>query len=270
MDEPRRHGRAPWSVVAVHGGPGACGEIAPLAARLGRRFGVLEPWCVASSLDGQIAEIAAALAAGASDRAVLIGHSWGVWTTTLFAVRHPERVAGLVWIGAPPFDAAAAATILPTRLARLDAADRAEVAVLTARLSTVGAGEDAVALARLGHLFARADAWDARAAEADGETEVHPEVFRAVWPEAAALRASGELRRRLARLVCPVVAFHGVHDPHPIAAIADLDAAIPAGLRLHRLERCGHAPWREPAVRESFFSTLEGEVERLLEDAAGA
>lgn len=77
MEEVRRHGHAPWSVVAVHGGPGACGDLGGLADRLGRRFGVLEPWCVARSLEGQIAEVEAAVAAGPVDRAVLVGHSWG-------------------------------------------------------------------------------------------------------------------------------------------------------------------------------------------------
>lgn len=259
MIAPRRHGVAPWSVVAVHGGPGACGEIAPLAARLGRRFGVLEPWCVAPTLDGQIDEIAGAVAV--TDRAVLIGHSWGAWTVTLFAARHPDRVAGLVWIGAPPFDTAAARTIEPTRLARLDAADRAEVAALTERLAE---DADPAAFARLGRLLAATDAFDPRAATDDGTVEVRPEVYRAVWPEGAALRASGELRRTLRRLTVPVVAFHGEHDPHPIAAIADLAGEIPAGLRLRRLARCGHVPWREPAVRERFFHDLEADLASAL------
>ncbi|NLH80785.1 MAG: alpha/beta hydrolase [Phyllobacteriaceae bacterium] len=265
MSEAHRHGRAPWSVVAVHGGPGACGELAPLAARLDRRFGVLEPWCTAPSVDGQIAEIAAAVAE--TDRAVLIGHSLGVWTTTLFAARHPERVAGLIWIGAPPFDGAAAEAILPTRLACLDAVDRAEVAALAARLSADPDGGDPTVLGRLGRLFARTDAWDPAAAEDDGTVAFRVDVFRAVWPEGAALRATGALRRALSRLAHPVVAFHGDHDPHPIEAIAGLAEAIPGGLTLHRLDRCGHSPWREPAVRDRFLAALEREIARL---AAGA
>lgn len=264
----RRHGTAPWRVVAIHGGPGACGDLAPLARRLGRTRGVLEPLVTATSLDGEIAEIEAAFEAGPVERAVVIGHSWGAWLATLHALRHPERIAGLVWIGCPPFDDEAAATIGPTRLARLSEAERAEVATLAARLA-VGPSETEVAdLARLGSLFARADAWDPDPEEEDPPVDLHPEVFRTVWPEAAAMRASGELRRALGRLACPVVAFHGDHDPHPIAAIAAVGAELPA-FRLHRLARCGHTPWRERQAREPFFARLEAEIARLLEGEAG-
>lgn len=260
----RRHGRAPWSVVAIHGGPGACGELAPLAARLGRTRGVLEPHSTATTIDGEIEEIEATLRAGPVDRAVVIGHSWGAWLATLHALRHPERVAGLVWIGCGPFDAAAAAAIAPTRLARLSEAERAEVAVLEERLAGGRAENETADLGRLGRLFARTDAWDPIEGPEEPVADLRPDVFRAVWPEAAALRASGELRRSLGRLSCPVVAFHGDHDPHPVAAIAAAGADL-AEFRLHRLARCGHAPWREKAAAEPFFALLEDEIARLLD-----
>lgn len=265
MVEFRRHGRAPWTVVAIHGGPGACGELAPVAARLGRSRGVLEPFSTATTIAGEIAEIEATFDAGPVDRAVVIGHSWGAWLATLHAVLRPQRVAGLVWIGCPPFDEAAAATIEPTRLARLSEAERAEVAVLGARLA--GGATESGDLARLGHLFGRADAWDPVEEVGEHAADLRLDVFRAVWPEAAALRASGELRRSLGRLSCPVVAFHGDHDPHPIDAIAVV-GGDPPDFRLHRLARCGHAPWREKTASEAFFALLEAEIDRLLDRPA--
>ena len=39
----RLYGKAPYRVAVVHGGPGAAGEMAPVARRLGAACGVLEP-----------------------------------------------------------------------------------------------------------------------------------------------------------------------------------------------------------------------------------
>ena len=41
----------------VHGGPGACGEMAPVARRLASARGVLEPIQTALSLEGQVEEL---------------------------------------------------------------------------------------------------------------------------------------------------------------------------------------------------------------------
>lgn len=172
----------------------------------------------------------------------------------------------MIWIGCPPFEAEAAATILPTRLARLDGRERAEAVALMARLAE-DEDADVAAFTRLGRLFARADARDP-IVDVDPEATVRVDVFRAVWPEGAALRASGALKARLAELASPVVAFHGEDDPHPIAAIAAAGAVVRSGFRLRRLTACGHAPWRERAVREVFERELAAEIERLIDSPA--
>ena len=42
MDNPRKYGEAPFNVVVIHGGPGAPGEVAPVARKLSENFGIIE------------------------------------------------------------------------------------------------------------------------------------------------------------------------------------------------------------------------------------
>lgn len=43
MEKFRSYGTAPFEIVVIHGGPGAPGEMAPVARELSGQFGVLEP-----------------------------------------------------------------------------------------------------------------------------------------------------------------------------------------------------------------------------------
>ena len=52
----RRHGEPPFTVVVVHGGPGAGGEMAPVARSLAARRGVLEPIQTADTLSRVITD----------------------------------------------------------------------------------------------------------------------------------------------------------------------------------------------------------------------
>lgn len=59
MDSIRRYGLPPYRVALVHGGPGAAGEMAPVARELGRVFSVLEPLQMAYTIDRQVEELRA-------------------------------------------------------------------------------------------------------------------------------------------------------------------------------------------------------------------
>jgi hypothetical protein len=53
----RKYGRRPFSIVVIHGGPGAPGEMAPVARELLKVAGILEPLQTADSVEGQVAKI---------------------------------------------------------------------------------------------------------------------------------------------------------------------------------------------------------------------
>ena len=260
----RRHGAAPYRTAVLHGGPGATGDAAPLARRLSRLGGVLEPLQRADSVDGQIEELAACLREAAALPATLIGHSWGAWLGILLAGRHPQLVARLVLVGCPPLEQRYAAAILETRLARLTPPQRREALALLQ-----GAGEG---MNRLGRLFDRADSYDPLPAGEDDASDpacvFSPAIHARVWPQAAALRESGALLRVARSLTCPVIALHGDHDPHPAAGVFAPLAGF-AGLRCIVLPRCGHTPWRERQACERFFRTLAAVIDEAAPPSPG-
>lgn len=260
----RRYGQAPYRIAVIHGGPGAAGEMAPVA--LAGRAGVLEPLQTANSVDGQIAELAESLRAWADQPVTCVGHSWGAWLALLTAARHPELIGKLVLVGCGPLEARYAAGLTQTRLDRLSPQARQEAEALLAAAPSL----DEAGLARLGALFAQADAYDPLP-DGDAAAGAPPcggqaAIFAAVWPQAAALRQSGELLRRARSLRCPVIAIHGDHDPHPAAGVCEPLAGLP-GFRCRILAHCGHTPWRERQAGQAFFEIL---AEVLVEPGADA
>jgi pimeloyl-ACP methyl ester carboxylesterase len=226
-----------------------------VAAALAGRAGVLEPLQTADSVDGQIAELAESLRAWADLPVTCVGHSWGAWLALLTAARHPELIGKLVLVGCGPLEARYAAGMTQTRLDRLSPQARQEAEALLAAAPAL----DEAGLARLGALFARADAYDPLP---DGEAFAgaaplgsQAALFAAVWPQAAALRQSGELLRRARSLRSPIIAIHGDHDPHPVAGVCEPLAGLP-GFRCHSLTRCGHTPWRERQAAQAFYEIL--------------
>ncbi len=255
----RTYGQAPFRVAVIHGGPGAPGEMAPVARELARQRGVLEPLQTATSLEGQVRELRMALEHHGDPPVTLVGFSWGAMLSFLVAGCYPTLVNKLILVGSAVFDAQYAPQIMETRLGRLRADERreAEAALMTLRAPTGPA--TGPALARLGALLTAADAYDPLP-DAHEVVEVQGDVFQQVWPAAEELRASGKLLELGRQMACPVVALHGDYDPHPAAGIR-----IPLGRVLHdfrfvTLEHCGHRPWIERHARESFFQFLEGEL----------
>lgn len=254
----RRHGRPPYRVAILHGGPGARGDAEPVAREIATRRGVLEPLERSATIDGQVAELAETLRRHDARPFTVIGHSWGAWLGFLLAARQPERVRKLVLVASGPFTEEYAVGIAATRLARLDEASRRKVARLLEVLESPAGEATDNALGEFGSILARADAFDPMPDSTD--VDIRGDIHRGVWSEAARLRASGELLGMAPAIRCPVVAIHGDYDPHPAEGVR---APLAAGLRDFRFERlahCGHKPWVERQARNAFFELLEREL----------
>ncbi len=258
MTNVRTYGRPPYRAAVVHGGPGACGDMAPVARELSARRGVLEPIQTASTLAGQVDELARTLAESGEPPVTVVGHSWGAWLACLVAAERPELASRLVLVGAGPFEERHVARLHERRASRLDPGSRVELDRLRRALES--GGEPDGALERIGELCARADdvaplPWETRAVDELPSDEAE---CAEVWREAAAMRRSGALLEAVRRVRCPVVAVHGADDPHPVEGVSEpLAAAFGDRFRLVVLARCGHTPWRERHARDAFFAALE-------------
>ena len=114
----RLYGAPPFSVAVLHGGPGAAGEMTPVARELAADRGVLEPLQTVATLRGQIDELRAACEAHGDLPIVLVGFSWGAWLGYLVAAQYPRLVKKLVLVSSGPYEERYAA-IDEVRLSRL-------------------------------------------------------------------------------------------------------------------------------------------------------
>lgn len=262
MKNPRKYGKAPFDVAVIHGGPGAGGEMAPVARELASGWGVLEPIQTATSLEGQVEELRTVLEIYADLPVTLIGFSWGAWLSFVITAHYPRLVKKLILVGSGPYEEKYVARLQETRLSRLSEEERAEFESIIRALGDPATEDRDRLLARLGALASKTDAYDPIMDESDAFDSVgaQGDVFQPVWQEAAELRRSGKLLALGKHIGCPVVAIHGNYDPHPAEGIQKPLSAILKNFRFIRLKNCGHKPWIERGARDKFYAILKEEL----------
>jgi pimeloyl-ACP methyl ester carboxylesterase len=259
MKNLRIYGKAPFNVAGIHGGPGAAGEMAPVARELASAWGVLEPLQTATSLGGQIEELKAVLKRNGDLPLVLIGFSWGAWLSFIFASSYPTIVKKLVLIGSGPYEERYAAGIMQTRLSRLSREGRAETKSLIEILDNPTAEDKNRAFAQLGVLLSKADAYDPIMPKSEA-IDYRLDIFQSAWRDATELRRSGKLLELGKHIKCPVIAIHGDYDPHPAEGVQKPLSATLKSFRFILLKNCGHKPWMERQARDRFYDILKQEL----------
>ena len=260
MQNPRVYGQEPYCVVVVHGGPGAPGEMAPVARELADGWGVLEPLQTKASVAGQIEELRGILETHAELPAILIGYSWGAWLSLFCAAHHPDLVKKLILVSSAPFTEEYAAGILTTRLNRLSEDERRAVASMMEAMKDPAPSDKDALLAQFGALFAKTDACDPVTLDSEA-LDVSWEIHHRVWSQAAQWRSSGKLLRLIEDVRCPVVAIHGRSDPHPAEGVREPLSKILKDFQVILLDHCGHKPWIERQAAETFYDVLRQELQ---------
>lgn len=258
----RTYGRPPLGIAVIHGGPGAGGEMAPVARELQADWGVLEPLQTKTTLERHVSELKAVLETSANLPAVLIGFSWGAWLSFIVAARYPSLVQKLVLVGSGPFEHKYLRDIGVTRLSRLSENERGEYESIIRKLGGPYTEGKASAFARLGALASKTDEYDPIDPEPD-EPDVNggqSNEFHAVLKEGQEMRKTGKLLDLGNRIQCPIVAIHGDYDPHPAEGVRGPLSAVLKSFRFVLLENCGHKPWIERQARGKFYATLRAEL----------
>ena len=257
MSTIRTYGQRPYLAALLHGGPGAAGDMRPVARELAAHCGVLEFLQTETSVEGQIKELRSQLDACEDLPIILIGHSWGAWLGFLFAGRYPGLVRKLILVGAPAFEDRYNRDLMSIRLGRLDKQERKETEEL---IRVIRSGKPCEkAWERFGQLMARADAYECLPTGGE-KAAFNPEIFQGVWAEASGMRTDHRLTEQSEKIIMPVVALHGADDPHPVEGVEKPLASLLPDFRMMVLPRCGHTPWREKFAKDRFFQILRDEL----------
>ncbi len=258
----RKYGEPPFIAAVIHGGPGACCQMAPVARELASRGGILEPLLTALSTEGQVKGLRNALEGSGNLPITLIGFSWGAWLGLVFSARYPAYVRKLILVGCAGLEDEDGQRTFETRLKRLKAGESADFKSIIADLNDPGVKFENASYKRLEELLLKTDAYNPITVKPDENQSIafHPDVFRNVWEQGAQLRKSGELLELAKSIRCPVIAIHGDYDPHPARGVQrPLSSAI-VTFRFIMLKNCGHTPWIEKRAREAFYRILEEEL----------
>jgi pimeloyl-ACP methyl ester carboxylesterase len=259
MKPVRMWGHGPYSLAVIHGGPGAPGEVAPVARELSAFTGVLEPFQTEMTLDLQVQELRSVLLEHGQAPVTLVGFSWGAFLSWMTAARYPTLVKKLILVGSPPFEESYAGSIIRTRLDRLSTGERAEANALIVQMDDSAARDRDQVLARLGILLSHADSYDP-APVPDEAFHSQYDVFRGVWDEACELRKKQVLIQMAHAVRCPVIAIHGDWDPHPSEGVNVPLSRECKDFRFILLQKCGHRPWIERNASDAFYEALVREI----------
>lgn len=251
----RRYGHPPFTVAVLHGGPGALGEMQPVAKAIAAHYGTLEPLLSAPSLETQIQDLRLHLQASGELPVILCGHSFGAWLAYLFAARYPSMVKKLILVSSGPFEDRYANDVVKTRLRRLSPDKQRSLADLQQAITTATGAEQDRLFSRIGQLLFTVDSYNPFPYE-EISVEYRYQTFKCVWSEADTLRRTGGLLREGRRIRCPVTAIHGDYDPHPAEGVQKPLSKILSDFHFTLLEHCGHYPWLERQAAHGFYQHL--------------
>lgn len=257
----RTYGSGPVRIVIIHGGPGAPGEMAPVARELSAEYGILEPMQTAVTVEDQVEELADIIRSKGDPPVILVGYSWGAWLSCMVTARYPRLVKKLILISAGPFEEKYA-TVWQNRMSRLNMEERQEVKNLLQQMDDPVCTRRDDLLAAFGEFMRKTDSYrpilyaPAPADQIPCDHELHVRI----WEEAAEMRRNGRLLDLCRQISCQVTAIHGDYDPHPATGVRESLAPILSVFRFILLEKCGHCPWIEEEARDRFYTVLRGEL----------
>ncbi|MFP4364908.1 MAG: alpha/beta fold hydrolase [Spirochaetia bacterium] len=259
IKNPRKYGDALFNNVLIHGGPGAPGEMAPIAEEVSSDYGILEPLQTKDSINGQVEELKSLLDINSSMPVNLIGWSWGAWLALIFTAKYPKYVKKLIIVGSGPFEESYAKNIMRDRLTRLTEDEKAELNSLKKSLDNPSSKNQQILMENFGKLMSKADAYQ-EILHNDSVLEFQLDIYQKVWSEASELRKSGKLIEYAKDIKCPVIAIHGDYDPHPFNGVKIPLSNHIKDFKFYLLNNCGHHPWYEKLAKDKFYEILKSEL----------
>lgn len=250
----REYGQAGPHVVVLHGGPGASGHMAPVAAALSDAWRVLEPWQRGSggeplTVARHVADLAEVIACRApGSRPAILGASWGAMLALAYAAAHPDDAGPLILVGCGTFDPVARAELQRVIAERMDDGIRT-------RLREVEALAPDERLRAEVRVEAPIYSYDVSCFPHE-EDRIDAQALQESWGDMVKLQDEGVYPEVFRRITVPVLMIHGDFDPGPGKLIFEnLKPFIPH-LEYREIKRCGHYPWLEKYAADAFYAIV--------------
>lgn len=248
----RFYGTAPYKVILVHGGPGAIGSLKGFAEELSKRLkiGVVEALQSQYTVDELVEELHEQISENCSEKAVLIGHSWGAWLVAFLAEKYPEIVRKIILVGSGPLEDRYVPEIGERRTQNLSEENRP---IFERLVNNCATDED---MRKIPKVFEQSDNFCLENRELHCADRTDSEMHNVIWSEAAKLRSAGELLKVFKRIQCPICLVQGAQDPHPVRGVTIPLQENNIKCQTYVLEKCGHSPFMERYAREEFYRIL--------------
>jgi pimeloyl-ACP methyl ester carboxylesterase len=255
------YGASGPQVIVIHGGPGACGSMAPIARGIADLFRVLEPFQSATSatVSDHVADLHEVVESFSPDAApALVGHSWGAMLALAYAAAHPDMVGPIVLVCSGTFDLASRERF------SINLSERKKDEGARRRFEHALQIQDPdVRFHELGKQTLELYSYDLATTEQEID-ESEPGCGESTWEDMVRLQNEGVYPAAFAAIKSPVLMLHGAADPHPGEMIRASLAPYLQELEYREWERCGHYPWLEKATHDEFFSVLRNWLQNRL------
>ena len=234
--------------------------MAPVAEYFSDIYGIIEPFFLESTLQGQLLELKQIIESHKIEKVVLLGFSWGAWLGYLFAAKFPDIIKKLILVGSGPYEHQYYLELIETRNNRMNHEQKELYSEILNNLQDPNVTNKDVYISKLGALCGNIDQYDNVEAEEifpsphfDLDRSTH---FQQALDEVIGMRKSGDLLKEAEKIKCSVVAIHGDYDPHPANGVKiPLEKKI-VDFQFFLLEKCGHKPWTERYARSQFFQLI--------------
>lgn len=248
----RLYGKTPYSVVLVHGGPGAIGALKGFASTLSGIIdqGIIEAIQSEYSVDALVEELLKQIQENGSEKVTLIGHSWGAWLVAIFAAKYPNQVDKVILVGCPPLEDTYVWQIGARRSEHLQGEEKE---VFDRLIKGEATDED---LSRVPMILEKADNYCLEDKAMHQGDRTDSDMHNKVWTEAAKLRSDGSLLDIFKNIQCPLYLIQGEGDPHPTEGVTLPLEAQHIACETHVLPKCGHSPYMEKYAKESFYQII--------------
>lgn len=215
-------------LVLAHGGPGLSNNLRPVAAmvegvarahlydqRGGGRSSTGGPF----DIETFVADLDALREHWGHERWIVGGHSWGAVLAVLYALAHPERTLGVIYLAGTAIHWGFQDRVRAERMSRLTPEEREELKTLGELLREGGTQADRNRFLRLmwSTDFATREAAVVLDQEPLYEFPRSEAVARAIHEDWKA-RLDAGIKDNLRELRVPVLVLHGERDPDPVGA----------------------------------------------------